>query len=95
MTLTISSVRCSLQVALLGAITPNLRTINVNIIKDSLKLYFYYQIPPSEEEEDLSEIVVTKLYSNFINISIKIHRIVLAPTNKVPEIGIRIFHRKE
>lgn len=95
MNITISAIRCALQVALLGSITPNLRAINANLKENSVELYFYYETPPSEEEEELSEIVVTELYADFIDISINIHRIVLSLSDKIPEIGLRIFHRKE
>ena len=95
MTITISAIRCALQVALLGSITPNLRAINVNLKENTIELYFYYENPPSEEEEELSEIVVTELYSDFIDVSIEIHRLVLSLSHQIPELGIRIFHRKE
>ncbi|MFA6915602.1 MAG: hypothetical protein WC222_04335 [Parachlamydiales bacterium] len=95
MNITISAIRCALQVALLGSITPNLRAINTNLKENTVELYFYYETPPSEEEEELSEIVVTEIYADFIDISINIHRIVLSLSDKIPEIGLRIFHRKE
>lgn len=95
MTITISSIRCALQVALLGAITPNLRAINTSIKENNIELYFYYETSPSEEEEELSEIVVTELYADFIDISIAVHRVILSLSKKIPEIGLRIFHRKE
>lgn len=95
MTITISAIRCALQVALLGTVTPNLRAINADLKEKTLELYFYYEICPSEEEEELSEIVVTELYADFIDISIEIHRVVLPVSTKIPNIGIRIFHRKE
>lgn len=95
MNVTESSIRCSLQIALLGAITPNLRAINASFEKNDIRLYFYYENSPSEEEEELSEIVVTELYADFIDISITIDRIILTLSRKIPEIGLRIFHRKE
>jgi hypothetical protein len=82
--------------ALLGAITPNLRAINAKLKEsNNVELYFYYENYLSEEEEDLSEIVVSELYADFIDIYIVIHRIVLPVSDKIPEIGLRIFHRKE
>ena len=95
MSITESSIRCTLQVALLGSITPNLRAINANLRENNIELYFYYENPPSEEEEELSEIVVTEIYSDFIDISITINRVVLCLSEKIPELGLRIFHRKE
>lgn len=95
MHITTASIRCALQVALLGNITPNIRGISANLQENALELYFYYEIFPSEEEKDLSEIVVTELYSDFINISINVHRIVLPILDKIPEIGLRVYSRKE
>ncbi len=63
--------------------------------KIPLSFIFYYENPPSEDEVDLSEIVVTELYADFIDVSINIHRIVLSLLDSIPEIGLRIFHRKE
>lgn len=95
MTITISAIRCALQVALLGNVTSNLRAINANVKENTIELYFYYETSPSKEEEELSEIVVTELYSDFIDISINIYRFVLPLLDCIPEIGLRIFHRKE
>lgn len=95
MIITISAIRCALQVALLGSVTSNLRAINADLKEKAVELYFYYETSPSEEEEELSEIIVTELYADFINVSIEIHRIVLSLSSKIPDIGIRIFHRKE
>ncbi len=95
MTITISSLRCGLQVALLGNITSNLRAINASVNENNIKLFFYYETSPSEEDEELSEVVVSELYADFINSSIEIERIVLPISNKIPEQEIKVFHRKE
>ncbi len=95
MSITVSSIRCALQIALLGAITQNLRAINAVVKEKNIEIYFYYETPPSEEEEELSEVVETEIYSYFMDTSIATYRVVLPLSNKIPELGIRIFHRKE
>ena len=95
MSITLSSIRCALQIALLGAVTQNLRAINAVVKEKNIEIYFYYETHPSEEEEELSEIVETEIYSYFMDTSIATYRVVLPISNKIPELGIRIFHRKE
>ena len=95
MNLTISSVRCALQVALLGAITPNLRAVNTQIKDHLMELYFYYEAAASEEEVDLSEIVATELLSDFIEIRVNVNRVILPIRQPIPEQELRIFHRSE
>jgi hypothetical protein len=93
--ITISSIRCVLQVALLGAVTPNLRAVNANFDENNIELFFYYENPPSEDEEELSSVIETEVYSDFIDISIVTERIVLPASEKIPEKQLMIFLRKE
>jgi hypothetical protein len=95
MSITASALRCALQIALLGAVTPNLRAINAIVKEKNIEIYFYYEKNPSEEEEDLSEIVETEIFSYFMDTSITTNRIVSPLSDKIPEIGLRIFHRSE
>lgn len=95
MSISVSSIRCSLQVALLGAVTNNLRALNVIVSEKLITLAFYYESHPSEEEEEISEVIASEVSSDFIDASIEVNRIVLDGKNKIPEIGIRVFHRSE
>lgn len=95
MNLTTSSVRCSLQVALLGAVTPNLRAVIVEFSSKLMTVFFYYQSQPSEDEIENSEIVVAEVSSDFVDVSVNAQRIILPLPNKIPETGIRIFHQSE
>jgi hypothetical protein len=95
MSITISSIRCSLQVALLGAITPNLRAINVGVFQNEFTLYFYYEYQPCDEEIEISEIVASEVMSDFIEASITVKHIVLQRSKDIPEKGIRVFHKRE
>lgn len=95
MELTISSIRCVLQVALLGAVTPNLRAVIVETEKDEMTLYFYYDEKFSEEEEENAEVVATEVMTDFLDHVVNLKHIVLPYPEKLPEIGIRVFQRYE
>ena len=96
MSITISSIRCSLQVALLGAVTHNLRAVNICVKDDQLiEIYFYYEFPPSEEEEEISEVIASEVLSDYIDVLTQVHRCVIPISKPIPEIGIRVFHRRD
>ncbi|CDZ81569.1 hypothetical protein BN1013_02105 [Candidatus Rubidus massiliensis] len=95
MTITNIEIRCSLQVALLGAVTPNLRAVVADHKDRNIELYFYYETSPSDDEVDLSDIVETELYSDFLNVSIKTYRIVSPVTEKIPSFGLWVYRRSE
>lgn len=85
MNLTISSVRCALQIALLGAITQNLKRVSTKFSESHIDIYFYYDKSPSEEEEEISEEVSTEVMCSFLDISTEVHRIVHPKPNKHPQ----------
>jgi hypothetical protein len=63
--MTISSIRCSVQVALLGHVVNNLRAVAVEHHDNYAKLLFYYDNTPSEEELELASLVDTEFLSDF------------------------------
>lgn len=65
MSLTIFRIRCATQIALLGFITPNLRSVNVDFQNCYACLIFYYDQPPSEEEAELASFADTEFISYF------------------------------
>lgn len=86
MFLTIPLVRAALQIALLGAITPNVRLVTVNFKENNIDIYFYYDRAPSEEEEELSEVVSTEVMCAFQEMpSTCIHRRVLSFPQRFPQ----------
>ncbi len=89
------SIRCSLQVALLGHITNSLRAINVNRAEKDLKIYFYYDASPSEEEIEISEVIASEIMSDFFNLTIQIVREILPSELAIPQFGLRVFQRYE
>lgn len=88
------NIRAASQIALLGAITKNLRA--VNIVHDGKKILikFYYEKISSEEEE-IPEIFATEMNTYFENYDISVDSITLPISKSIPEEGIRIFCRKE
>jgi hypothetical protein len=60
----INSIRLSMQVHLLGHITPNLRAVYVQIRDNIITLVFYYDNPPSEDEQELASLVHTEFISH-------------------------------
>jgi hypothetical protein len=95
MNLTVSAIRCSLQVALLGAITNNLRAVNVEYNENQINIFFYYANVFSDEEIDLSEIVSTEVMTNFFEVSVVSEREIIPLNKYLPNKGIRVFHRAE
>lgn len=62
----ISRVLCSIQGCLRGNVTPNLRAVYVRIIQEyEFELTFYYDLKPSEEEEELASLADTEFISDF------------------------------
>ncbi len=61
----ILSVLGSVQRALLGRVTPNLRAVHINIDNEQIILSFYYDKSPSEEEIELSSLADTDFISDF------------------------------
>ncbi|CDZ81571.1 hypothetical protein BN1013_02107 [Candidatus Rubidus massiliensis] len=95
MTITNIEIRCSLQIALLGAVTPNLRAVIANHKDYNVELYFYYETSPSDDEVDLSDIVETEVYSYFKKVFVKTYRIVSPVTEKIPSFGLWVYRRSE
>lgn len=97
MSLTILSLGCALQIALLGKITLNIRLVSTKFTENNINLYFYYDKQPTEKEITLSELVATKIKSDFNDISIQIHRFVLPEPIERPqdEDKINVFSRWE
>lgn len=84
MEFTISYIRSVVQVALLGAVTSNLRAVIVTVLSQELKLYFYYESEPTEEEVELSRVTSTEVFSDFINVSVEEQQIVLPKSEPIP-----------
>jgi hypothetical protein len=94
MTITISALRCSSQVALLGAVTENLKAASIVFNEKNIAMSFYYENEPSEDEVEISEVVASEVVSDFIDAYVSVHRSVCSKHPKLPEGGIWIFYKK-
>lgn len=88
------NIRAASQIALLGAVTKNLRAINVIYNEKKLLINFYYEKITLEEEE-IPKVFATEMISYFEDYNINVNSIILPKTETLPEEGIRIFCRKE
>jgi hypothetical protein len=61
----IGYIRSSIQVAMLGHISPNLRAVSVECKDSRIKLFFYYDKSPSEDERELANLIDTEFISDF------------------------------
>jgi len=97
MNFTQSYVKSSIQRALLGAVTENLRAVTVKILATELELFFYYESKPTEKEIDLSQVVATEVFSDFIDVSIEEHQILLPLSQPIPTTNenMLVYYRYE
>ncbi|HEM7510189.1 TPA: hypothetical protein U2J54_003225 [Providencia rettgeri] len=89
--------KLSAQRALLGAITPNIRTIFVELVDDDIQIYFYYDGIVQEDDEENASIVSSEIIADFddefdINLIIKQ---VDYPMDIIQPSGMCIYYRKE
>jgi hypothetical protein len=91
-------VLASLQRALLGYVTLDLRAIGL-ILEDeqNFNIIFYYNRELSEDEEELSSLAVTKFKLDFPPPDFHIKRIlkILPYPNKIPENDFFVYWRYE
>lgn len=97
MQITTSYVRCVSQVALLGAITSNLRAVTVAMLDKELMLNFYYENEPTENEIDLSQVASTEVLSDFSNVMVREQQIILPQPERISlkDEDILVYHRYE
>lgn len=93
----ISLVRLSVQRALLGHITPNLRAVCIKNVNDEIELVFYYNTLPSDEEQELADFTDTEFIADFPSPEYKtdFQIITLPYPNKIPKDGICVYKRYE
>jgi hypothetical protein len=97
LTKNIATVLCSVQRALLGKITPNLRAVYVIINDDTLEVCFYYDQHLSEHEEELASLADTEIIADFPSpfFKTKFDVQTLASPQQIQNNGICVFHRYE
>ncbi len=92
-----SSIRLSVQRALLGHVTPNLRVVSIKYVDNCIQLIFYYDHTPSEEEQELADFTDTEFIADFPSPDYKtdFQIITLPYPNKIPKDGICVYERYE
>lgn len=94
----LAHVFCSIQRALLGMVTPNLRAVYLVVEKEScFNLIFYYDKELSEEERELSSLVDTEFIADFPSPSYTTSctiKIIPYP-NPLPKMGFCVYQRYE
>ncbi|WHP32245.1 hypothetical protein QMG90_04745 [Trabulsiella odontotermitis] len=60
-----SYVRLSLQRALLGNVTPNIRAVVVELKNKNISLLFYFDGEPNDDDEELVSVVETEVIADF------------------------------
>lgn len=93
----LSSLLCSIQRALIGNITPNLRAVYASITDNTYGIIFYYDQPLSEDEEELASLTDTEFISDFPSPDYKTSYIVeVIPYPKpIPKKGFCVYERYE
>jgi|GEM_PF-4222038 hypothetical protein len=87
-------IRAASQIALLGAVTKNLRAINIIQREKKILINFFYE-KINEQEEEIPEIFATEMFAYFEDYDINARSIILPLSENIPEEGLRIFCRKE
>lgn len=92
-----ADILCSVQGALLGRVTPNLRAVTIDTKNDEAILYFYYDKSPSEDEQELSSLADTDFIADFPRPEFKTDCkvITLAYPEKIPSADLYADHRFE
>ncbi len=88
------NIRAASQIALLGAVTSNLRAVNIIQNDKMILVNFYYQTIEIGEEE-IPEVFSTEMFAYFEDYEISANAIILPLPQPIPEEGIRIFYRRE
>lgn len=89
---------CTIQRGMLGNVTPNLRALYVLFENEkSFELNFYFDKPPSGDEEEFSNLVDTDVLSDFPSPYYKTGfvNIVIPSPNKIWNEGYCVYRRYE
>lgn len=93
----LSNVFCSIQRALLGNVTPNLRAVYIRLENETYGLVFFYDKELSEEEEELASLTDTEFIADFPSPDYKTScAIEILPYPKpIPKKGYCVYERYE
>ena len=82
------------QNALLGAITPNLRAVKIYWDMNRIDLYFIYNGPITEEDQEESECAATEVLAQFPDGEFETHHIRCDIPNPLPTVGNEVVFRR-
>lgn len=85
----------SIQQALLGNVTPNLRAVYAFIEGEAYGIIFYYDQPLSEDEEELASLTDTEFISAFPDYETSCTVEVIPYPQKIPQKGYCVYERYE
>jgi hypothetical protein len=87
----------SAQRALLDKVTMNLRSVCILTHNDNIEFRFYYNQPPSEQEEELASLADSEFISDFPSpeYNTRFCQMVIPFPEKIPDVGYCIYQRYE
>ncbi len=86
----------SVQKALLGAVTPSLRSVNVSWDMNRIDIYFVYDGEISDMDCEEAECAATEVLANFPDNIVETHHIRCDYPKRTPAVGKQVvFRRKE
>jgi hypothetical protein len=87
----------SIQRALLGNVTPNLRAVYVKIENELIQLILFYDRTLSEKENELADFIDTEFISDFPspNYKTSFNVIILPYPTPFPKVGLCAYKRFE
>ena len=86
----------SLQVALLGAVSPSLRAVSIRKRDDQAIIFFYYDGPISEEDRESASTVETELLADlYPEHPFTVELVRLDMPAALPRADFRVYHRRE
>lgn len=93
----VNRLQLSIQRALLGAITPNIRAIFFELIEKNIQIFFYYDGKIQDDDEENASVVTSEVIADFddeFDLDLIIKQIDY-PMDVVHPNGICVYYRKE
>ena len=87
-------VRLSAQTALLGAVTPNLRSFSVEVTDGVVRTLAVYAADPSEHEKELIQVAATEIIADFIDETLD-EQIIVSASPIITQLEFEIYRRHE
>ncbi|HEX4839937.1 MAG TPA: hypothetical protein VFU89_05810 [Rhabdochlamydiaceae bacterium] len=81
--------------ALLGEVSPKLRSVNIDWDQNTVYLYFYFDGKVTEEDHESAEMIATETIAKFGEHVLETKIVRIDFPKAIPNTGIPIFHRKE